>query len=143
MVWFSNGWDHSYAIVSWQLNVLTFKKSGFQMFSDFEWSDFKSSLYVQNLKSVLQNPVFECFRILNSWITKDGGITIVLPECNFWWRQNVRRQCRLRRQKRFWWRHRLSSRPEDDFERMLDGTPKKLSPLVIFLLFFNLSYTRE
>ena len=36
----SLGWDH------WNL---TFKKSGFRMFPDFEWSDFRSPLYMLSI----------------------------------------------------------------------------------------------
>ena len=39
---FSNGWEHSYILTTW---VLIFKKSGFQMFPEFEWSNFRSPLY--------------------------------------------------------------------------------------------------
>ena len=43
MVWCPNGWDHSYRSFETQTvwNPI-FKKPGFQMFLDFEWSDFRS-----------------------------------------------------------------------------------------------------
>ena len=49
MVWLSNGWDYSFShSLSPTIWNSTFKKCRFQMFPEFEWSDFRSPLYLTN-----------------------------------------------------------------------------------------------
>ena len=51
MVWFSNVCNHSYIALPFKNQTASnpiFKKSGFQMFQVFEWSDFRSPLYNVN-----------------------------------------------------------------------------------------------
>ena len=60
--------------------ILTFKKSGFQMFPDYECSDFNSSLYWNGLKSGIQIPFDDRthFGHLNT-----GHIWYSDPQCPF------------------------------------------------------------
>ena len=43
--WILNGLDYSCSLTLWKPTEPIFKKHGFQIFSDFEWSDYRSPLY--------------------------------------------------------------------------------------------------